>query len=165
MCIIHPQYWVCLDFILCFWVHFISLKASMFLLPVSITVIQSFILIGLFFLVSRICGPAEYADQRISVNYRSMSSLVFLLIKHFFHFIYWIEMTLISPWNEGDMRGWCFSDGPTTREERVRFVREGHGKVSVYDPNYHLCFGACCNHGCILPSQSTAPHTCMSTHI
>lgn len=46
MCIMHPQHRVCSDFILCFLEYFISLKASIFLLPVSITVIQTFILMA-----------------------------------------------------------------------------------------------------------------------
>lgn len=83
MCIMHPQQQVCSDFILCFWEYFISLKASIFLLPVSITVIQSFILMA----------PRETFVRRIdrgeNVCWSQINGFILgvgLLIKHFFLF-------------------------------------------------------------------------------
>lgn len=52
--------------ILCFWVYFISLKASMFLLPVSITVIQNFILMGLWKLC--FCGPSTQSRRCLQIT-------------------------------------------------------------------------------------------------
>lgn len=119
MSIMHPQHRVCSDFILCFWEYFISLKASIFLLPVSITVIQSFILMA----------PRETFVRRIdrgeNVCWSQINGFILgvgLLIKHFFCFICRMEMNFISPRDEWEWSGQRFSDGPTIQEE-IRALR------------------------------------------
>lgn len=67
--------------ILCFWVYFISLKASMFLLPVSITVIQSFILMG----PGNLCLCETNTQSRKCLQITDQW-VHFFLIKHFFLF-------------------------------------------------------------------------------
>lgn len=48
-----------------------------------------------------------------------------------------------------------FSDELAAQNKQERFIRGVNGKVSVYDPNYHLCFSAYFNHSHILFSHST----------
>lgn len=85
----------------------------MFLLPVSITVIQSFILMGPGNLC--FCEPNTQSRQCLRITDQWVHLFFgFFVNKTFFYFIFTMEITFIIPWDEGDMSEWYFSDGSAT---------------------------------------------------
>lgn len=73
----------------------------MFLLPVSIPVIQSFILMGPGNLC--FCEPNTHSRKCLQITDQWVHFFFFFANKTLFYFVYWMEITFINLQDEVDM--------------------------------------------------------------